>query len=177
MPGGAISVGAPEVRGSTSHLRQALFCLSAAALALGGILFSGDAWQPPAAKDTATRPVASATARPVPRPGQRAELRVDARAFLHHFFRYEVGKLARSPVGLRATATSTFASELLRRPPRILGRALRPARLERLSLEFLSTAPGRAQVNGFALRGRARERFSFLFEVSGGGWRASGPGP
>jgi len=148
------------------------------ALALGAILFSGDAWQPPGAKDIATRPVANVTGRPVPTPVQRAGLRVDARAFLHHFFRYEVGKLARSPVGgLRATATSTFASELLRRPPRIPGRALGPARLERLSLEFLSTVPGRALISGFALRGRARERFSFLFEASGGGWRASGPGP
>ena len=77
---------------------------------------------------------------------------------------------------LRRTATAGFAAELLRAPPRPAGRALRSARLARLSLSALPVSPPRALVSGSALRGRSAEQFSFLFALRGGVWLASGPG-
>jgi hypothetical protein len=166
------------MRGHRRYLRQALFWLSAVALALGAILFSGNAWEPSVARNTATTSAPGIVAAPMPTGAQRAGLRSAAEAFLRHFFRYEVGRIGGTGVkGLRSTATETFASELLRQPPRIIGRPPLPARLERLSLEILSVSPLRAWVSGFARRDGARERFSFLFEVTEGSWRASGPGP
>ena len=109
----------------------------------------------------------------------RDEVRTAARRFLAAFGRYEVGErgagLARA---LRATATPGFAARLLAAPPRApaAGRYPPRARLGRVEVAFVALSPPRAIVSGEARRGDAPAQFSFLFELRGRRWLASGPG-
>jgi hypothetical protein len=155
--------------------RLALFCLSAALLVLAAILFSGGGQAP--------RSVSSSVASPPHARGERqvaaiaSALRAAARRFLAAFFRYEAGEEDRSVrVALRATATPAFGGELLAAPPRVVGRSLPPARLERLAITVIPVLPPRALISGEAGRGRRQEQFSFLFDLRRGAWLARGLG-
>ena len=79
---------------------------------------------------------------------------------------------------MRTAATPSFAARLLAGPPRASapGRFPPRARLGRVEVSFVAIAPPRAIVSGEARRGAAPAQFSFLFELHGGRWLASGPG-
>ncbi len=160
--------------GSPHAWRLALFCGASLALVCGALVFSGSGNElsqlplQPRSSGVVATPVGGMSA---------GALRTQARRFLGAFLRYEVGELdQRVHRVLRRTATAGFAATLLREPPRPVGRALRSARLARLSLSALSVSPPRALVSGSALRGRSAEQFSFLFVLHDGVWLASGPG-
>jgi hypothetical protein len=153
--------------------RLVLFCLSAGLLVLAAILFSGGGH--------ASRSVSSSLPSPPHSRGERqvgaiaSALRADARRFLAAFFRYETGEEDRSVrMALGATATPAFGSELLAAPPRVVGRKLPPARLERLAITVIPVSSPRALISGEAIRGLRQEQFSFLFDLRRGTWLARG---
>lgn len=104
------------------------------------------------------------------------QVELAARRFLVPFFRYEVGDIdVRVRRELHATATPEFAAALLAIPPRARAGGFPPrARLQSLEVNFSPAGAFHAFVDGAALRGRAPEDFSFEFEYSPDGWRASG---
>jgi hypothetical protein len=157
--------------------RLVLFGLLAAALLLAGFaLSSGTEIPSHTASSGSPRRALISSALPDPRAASDSGLRRSAARFLNAFFAYEVGD---SDLDIRhrlaASATSAFAAELLRRPPRPPGRLPPAARLQRLSTRITSADPPRALVSGSARRGAAAEQFSFLFALTASGWRAVGP--
>ncbi len=168
--------------------RLALFVVASVAILAAALLFALTAPDPPPpsrALGGGAVGAVSGFAAPSPRllaarsALLRDRLRATARRFLAAFGRYEVGErgsgLARA---LRATATPGFAARLLAAPPRApaAGRYPPRARLGRVEVSFVALSPPRAIVSGEARRGDAPAQFSFLFELRGRRWLASGPG-
>jgi hypothetical protein len=106
------------------------------------------------------------------------DLAATALRFLHAFFAYEVGDRRPAIVqALRATATGSFAAQLLRAQPRPGDRStVSAATLTDLTLTRLPDHPDLALASGTAVRPSAPEQFSFLFARRGGRWLASAPG-
>ena len=168
--------------------RPALFLTASAAIVAAGLLFALAAPAPPPAPQAPAGQAVGASpplAAPSPRVLAartallRGEVRAAARRFLAAFLRYEVGDLGPGvKAALRATATPAFAARLLARPPRAPapGRFPPRARLGRVEVAFVSLVPPRAIAGGAAQRGGEPEQFSFLFELRGRAWLASGPG-
>lgn len=106
------------------------------------------------------------------------EVETAARGFLGAFLRYEVGQLSPAVArGLRASATPSFASELLMQPPgRAAPRMRVEARLGSIEVTFLSAVPPQALITGIAHRGGFSERFSFVLERRGLAWLAKEAG-
>lgn len=160
--------------------RLLLFCLAAALLLVSPFAFSsGDAPGGPRPSEVAEAPrVDPQPLRPLPdRSADLSRLRGAARNFLTAFLRYEVGDLA--PTVRRELHRNTapgFLRELLARRAAPHPAASAPARIARLRITLLSSAPGRALLTGSARRAGHLEQFSFLFEAHRGLWRAVGPG-
>lgn len=102
------------------------------------------------------------------------EVETAARHFLGAFLRYEVGQVSPAVArGLRASATPSFASELLMQPPGKAAPRMRvEARLGSIEVSFLSAVPPQALITGIAHRGGFSERFSFVLERRGLAWLA-----
>ncbi len=155
--------------------RAAFFGLCAALLCLAAVLFAGP--NTPGSPSPERSPAARSPAPAHRGAALRAALRRAARQFLAAFFQYEVGQSGGGVRrALRETTTARFAASLMRQPPRLSARSSPSARLTRLSITVLPALPPRALVSGAARRGGSEEQFSFLFQVRGGAWLASGPG-
>jgi hypothetical protein len=152
--------------------------LLAAALIAAALLLSAhhDTAGSPVSPEPASRAVQSVSRPPEVAP--RPVLRPVAADFVAAFLGYEVGAVTPSVrSAIRSTATRTFADDLLGQPPRVSpgSGALSPASLARLSIDILSSDPGRALVTGTATRPGGREEFAFLFEAQRGHWVAVAP--
>jgi hypothetical protein len=106
------------------------------------------------------------------------EVTVAARRFLAAFLPYEVGELTPSTTrALRRSATSSFAEEMLARPPTPAPPGMAAAaELGPIAVAFVSALPPRAVVSGSVDRGGFTERLSFVFERRGSAWLVSGAG-
>jgi hypothetical protein len=168
--------------------RVGLFLAISTAIVAVGLLFALTAPDPPSTTQAPAGEAVGAALRfaaPSPRllaarsARLRSRLRAVARRFLSAFLRYEVGDLdPQVRATLRDAATPGFAARLLAAPPRppAPGSFPPPARLRRIEVAFVALAPPRAILSGEALRSDAPAQFSFLFELRGGRWLASGAG-
>jgi hypothetical protein len=160
--------------------KPVLFALVAILLVASAVVFSRSGPSPEAesesAGDAARIEVAEAGRVALETARLRAQVEQAARRFVPAFLRYEVGDIdAGVRRTLRATATAEFAADLLAVPPRPPAAGFPPrARLRRLAVKLSPSAAFHAFVEGSALRGGARETFSFEFEYGESGWRASG---
>lgn len=119
---------------------------------------------------------------PVPHHPSHSRLRVSldptAQRFLRAFLRYEVADPDPTVIRtLRATATPSFATELLRDPPRPSQAPASPrATLGPLAFAVVSADPPLISVSGTAHRATGPEQLSFVFTRRHGRWLASAPG-
>jgi hypothetical protein len=162
------------VPAAAQRWRVVLFGLCASALCLAAICFAAgppDGVGVPARRPAAPRPSSSERGAAL-----LGALRLQARRFLQAFLRYETGESDRQlRRALRAGASAPFAAELLAAPPRLSDR-LAPARLGRVSITLIPSAPPRALVSASATRPTGLEHLSFLFDLRSERWLARGLG-
>jgi hypothetical protein len=105
--------------------------------------------------------------------------------FYDAFSGYEIGQLDRAGErAISATATPSFAKQLLGEPPRVPAGAAAPARARLGRLEFVPLASERptarlqrAELVGISIRAGGRETIAFRLEREAGeGWRVAGIG-
>ena len=173
------------MRAVASFRRHILFGVVSLALLAAAFAIGSEGGAPASPSDAEG---SGAAAIPVPAAASRLTAHVarllvsvkpPARLFLRAFFRYEVGDLGPGVAGaLRASATPSFARQLLAAPPRPMaaGSYQLPARLGPLEAAVVAPDASRVVVSGEAHRGPASEQFSFVFVHAPGGWLASGPG-
>jgi hypothetical protein len=155
--------------------RVALFGACSFGLCLAAIYFASSS--PDHAVAPAKVPIAPRASSSERGAALLAKLRSQARRFLRAFLRYEAGESDRRlRRALRAGSSLTFAAELLATPPRLPSRRLATARLGRISVTLIPSAPPRALVSATATRPIGPEHLSFLFDLHAGRWLARGLG-